>query len=294
MFTTYNTEYGTLYIVSTPIGNFRDLSPRAIEILSTVDMIAAEDTRRTIILLNKIGIRNQLVSNHNYNEYNRVRYFIDQLKEGKNIAIVTDAGTPCISDPGNALIKTAIQEDIRILGVPGCCAAINALVVSGFDLSSFLFYGFFPRENGERMKLLRKMRRETITRTYVFYESPKRILSTVSFFADNDAGCQMSLSNDMTKPYERTYRGTPAEVRDMLLENEHYDKGEYVLNVEVDREYLITETEHTVSPEALLTEMMVTNNCSVKEAIKLALAEETNTYSKNELYAASIRLKELF
>ena len=150
---------GTLYIVATPIGNSRDMSPRGIQILTDVDIIAAEDTRRSMVLLNKLDIHNKLVSNHKFNEYGKAKYFINEMKSGKSVAVITDAGTPCISDPGNELIRAAVEEGIRVVGVPGCCAAVNALAISGFDLSSFLFYGFFPRENAERRRLLERIRR---------------------------------------------------------------------------------------------------------------------------------------
>ena len=148
---------GTLYIVATPIGNSRDMSPRGTQILTDADIIAAEDTRRSMVLLNKLGIKNKLVSNHKFNEYGKAKYFIQEMKAGKSVAVITDAGTPCISDPGNELIKAAVEEGIRVVGIPGCCAAVNALAISGFDLSSFTFFGFFPRENAERRKLLERI-----------------------------------------------------------------------------------------------------------------------------------------
>ena len=150
-------EYGTLYIVATPIGNSQDMSPRGIRVLTEVDIIAAEDTRRSMILLNKLDIHNKLMANHKFNEHGKAKYFISELKEGKSIAVITDAGTPCISDPGNELIKAAVAEGIKVVGIPGCCAAVNALSISGFELSSFLFYGFFPRENPDRRKLLEQI-----------------------------------------------------------------------------------------------------------------------------------------
>lgn len=296
-----NTQAGKLYIVATPIGNYHDMSPRGVQVLSEADIIAAEDTRRTIILLNKLGLRKeQLVSNHNYNEGRRIKYFIEQLSSGKSVAVVTDAGTPCISDPGNELIKAAIKEGIQVVGIPGCCAAVNALVVSGFDLRSFLFCGFFPRENGERLKHVRRMRREAATRTFVYYESPKRIMGAMDFFIDNGVDCQVSLSNDMTKRYEMTFRGTPSEVKAQLEEKGSYDengefaiKGEFVIVLELNKEYMITQKEHVFTPEAMIVEALVKSGCSVKEAVEIILADETNTYSKNELKAAGIRLKNL-
>ena len=121
---------GTLYIVATPIGNSRDITERAREILTTADIIAAEDTRRSVVLLNKLGIRgNALSANHKFNEYGKARYFVEQLQQGKNVAVITDAGTPCISDPGNELIRAAVEEGIRVVGIPGCCAAVTALSI---------------------------------------------------------------------------------------------------------------------------------------------------------------------
>lgn len=286
--------FGTLYIVATPIGNSRDMSPRGIDILTNVDIIAAEDTRRSMILLNKLEIKNKLVSNHKFNEYGKAKYFINEMKEGKSVAVITDAGTPCISDPGNELIKAAVEEGIRVVGIPGCCAAVTALSISGFDLSTFLFYGFFPRENSERRKLLEEMRKGVGTRTFAFYESPKRIMDTVEFFIESEAMCQMCLCNDMTKLHEMTFRGTPEEVKNQLLAKGNYDKGEFALIVEIDKEYIFNKTEHTVSPEAILVDALMKNDCTMKEAIKLVLADENNSYSKNELYAASLNLKNMF
>lgn len=287
------TAPGKLYIVATPIGNSRDMSARGIQILTDADIIAAEDTRRSMVLLNKLEIRNKLVSNHKFNEHGKAKYFIAELKAGKNIAVITDAGTPCISDPGNELIKAAIEEGIDIVGIPGACAAVTALSISGFDLSTFLFYGFFPREAADRRRVLEKMR-EGFTRTYVFYESPKRIMDAVEFLLEAGFDGQLCLCNDLTKLHEMTFRGTPAEVRGQLLAKGNYDKGEFCLVLELAEGYLFRKREHTVTPEALLVDKMVQENCRAKDAIKLVLADENNSYSKNELYAASLRLRELF
>ena len=284
---------GKLYIVATPIGNSRDMSPRGRDILSSVDIIAAEDTRRSMVLLGKLEIRNKLVSNHKFNEYGKARYFVDEMLAGKSIAVITDAGTPCISDPGNELIRAAVEAGIDVIGVPGCCAAVTALSVSGFDLSSFLFYGFFPRENAERRKLLEKLRRGD-TRTFVFYESPKRIMELVDFFVDSGAGVRMCLCNDLTKLHEMSFRGTPAEVKDKLLAKGNYEKGEYAVVIEIEESYLFTKTEHTVSAEAMLVDAMVARGVSGKDAVAAVLADENNSYSKNELKAALLNLKKLF
>ena len=286
-------QNGTLYIVATPIGNSRDMSERGREILETVDVIAAEDTRRSVVLLNKLGIRNDLSANHKFNEHGKAKWFLSRLLAGESVAVVTDAGTPCISDPGNELIRAAVEAGIDVIGVPGCCAAVTALSVSGFDLSSFLFYGFFPRENAERRKLLEKLRRGD-TRTFVFYESPKRIMDLVDFFVDSGAGVRMCLCNDLTKLHEMSFRGTPVEVKDKLLAKGNYEKGEYAVVIEIEESYLFTKTEHTVSAEAMLVDAMVARGVSGKDAVAAVLADENNSYSKNELKAALLNLKKLF
>ena len=286
-------DFGTLYIVATPIGNSRDMSPRGIQILSEVDIIAAEDTRRSMILLNKLEIRNKLMSNHKFNEYGKAKFFINEMKAGKSVAVITDAGTPCISDPGNELIKAAVEEGIRVVGIPGCCAAVTALSISGFDLSSFLFYGFFPRENVERRKMLEKMRRGD-TRTFALYESPKRIMELVEFFINENAKVRMCLCNDLTKLHEMSFRGSPAEVKEQLLAKGNYDKGEYAVVIEIEEDYIFNKVEHTVSAEAMLVDAMVAGDISPKEAVAAVLADENNSYSKNELKAAALRLKKMF
>ena len=286
-------QNGTLYIVATPIGNARDMSARGKEILETVDIIAAEDTRRSVVLLNKLGIRNDLSANHKFNEHGKAKWFLAQLLDGKSIAVITDAGTPCISDPGNELIKLAIENGVRVVGVPGACAAVTALSISGFDLSTFFFYGFFPRENADRRRVLEMMRKGD-TKTYAFYESPKRIMGAVDFLIDSEANVHLCLCNDMTKLHEMTFRGTPAEVKERLLAKGSYDKGEYAMIVEVADEYRLREVEHITSPEALLVDCMVRHDLSAKDAIKRLLKDENNTYSKNELYAAHLALKDRF
>ena len=284
---------GNLYIVATPIGNSRDMSPRGVQILTEVDIIAAEDTRRSMVLLNKLGIKNKLVSNHKFNEYGKAKYFINEMLSGKSVAVITDAGTPCISDPGNELIKAAVEAGIKVIGVPGCCAAVTALSVSGFDLSSFMFFGFFPRENADRRRILEKLRRGD-TKTFAFYESPKRIMELVDFFIDSGAMVRMCLCNDLTKLHEMSFRGTPAEVKEQLLAKGNYDKGEYAVIIEVDDSYVFNKVEHTVSAEAMLVDAMVSGGISAKAAVAKVLEDENNSYSKNELKAAALNLKRLF
>ncbi|MER2152022.1 MAG: 16S rRNA (cytidine(1402)-2'-O)-methyltransferase [Candidatus Limivicinus sp.] len=280
-------------MVATPIGNSADLSPRGRKILEEADLIAAEDTRRSMVLLNKLGVRNRLVSNHKFNEHGKASWFIGVLKEGKNIAVITDAGTPCISDPGNELIRAAVDEGIRVVGIPGCCAAVNALSVSGFDLSSFAFLGFFPRENAERLRLLDTMRRDRTTATFALYESPKRVMSMVDFLIDSGADCRVCLMNDMTKLHEMSFRGSPAEVKEQLLRKGNYEKGEYALVLELNEDYRYQKEEHLVSAEAMLVDAMM-QGMDAKTAIAAVLADQNNSYSKNELKSAALNLKRLF
>jgi 16S rRNA (cytidine1402-2'-O)-methyltransferase len=279
--------------VATPIGNSADLSPRGRRILEEADLIAAEDTRRSMVLLNKLGIRGRLVSNHKFNEHGKAAWFIGELKEGKNVAVITDAGTPCISDPGNELIRAAVDEGIRVVGIPGCCAAVNALSVSGFDLSSFAFLGFFPRENAERLRLLDTMRRDRTTATFALYESPRRIMGLIDFLIENEARCRVCLMNDMTKLHEMSFRGSPAEVREQLLQKGNYEKGEYALVLELEEDYRYQKEEHLVSPEAMLVDAMM-QGLDSKAAIAAVLQDQNNSYSKNELKAAALNLKKLF
>lgn len=284
---------GCLYIVATPIGNSADLSPRGRKILEEADLIAAEDTRRSMVLLNKLGIRNRLVSNHKFNEHGKAAWFVQQLAEGKNIAVITDAGTPCISDPGNELIRAAVDAGIRVVGIPGCCAAVNGLAVSGFDLRSFCFLGFFPRENAERLKLLDTLRRDQTTSVFAFYESPLRIMDLLDFLIREYAGCELCLLNDMTKLHEATFRGSPEEVKEQLLQKGSYDKGEYTLIVSLNGDYRYQREEKLVSAEALLVDAMM-RGLDGKQAVQAVLDDRNSLYSKNELKAALIHLKNLF
>ena len=234
-----------------------------------------------------------MVSYFEHNKRERGEIITSRILAGESCAIVTDAGMPCISDPGDELIRAAVGSGIRVVGIPGCCAAVTALSISGFDLSTFLFYGFFPREAADRRRVLSMMRKGD-TRTYAFYESPKRIMSAVEFFIEENAGIRLCLCNDMTKLHEMTFRGSPAEVREQLLRKGNYEKGEYAFIAEVCEEYMLREVEHISSPEALLVDCMVRHDCTARDAIRLLLGDENNTYSKNELYAAHLALKERF
>jgi 16S rRNA (cytidine1402-2'-O)-methyltransferase len=246
-----------------------------------------------MVLLNKLGIRNRLVSNHKFNEHGKAKWFVQEMLSGKSVAVITDAGTPCISDPGNELIRAAVDAGIRVVGIPGCCAAVNALSVSGFDLRSFCFLGFFPRENAERLRLLDTMRRDQITSVFVFYESPLRIMEMIDFLIRESASCSLCVMNDMTKLHEMSFRGSPSHVKEQLLAKGNYEKGEYSVVLSLDEDYRYRREQKLVSAEALLVDAMV-RGADSRQALQEVLSDRNNTFSKNELKAAAIRLKSLF
>ena len=218
-----------LFVVATPIGNLSDMSPRALEVLRSADLIAAEDTRVTRALLNHFGIDTPTVSNHQHNEAHRASPLVERmLAEDLTVAVVTDAGTPCISDPGSVLVREAAGAGVEVLAVPGPTAMASALSVSGFDTREFAFYGFLPRGGKELREKLLAMRRSGVP-VAVVHESPHRVIDLVEEIARTLPGCRVSASCDLTKLYEKTIRGDAQDVLAMLRANEKAEKGEYCL-----------------------------------------------------------------
>ncbi|MEA2013823.1 MAG: 16S rRNA (cytidine(1402)-2'-O)-methyltransferase [Thermodesulfobacteriota bacterium] len=207
-------QKGTLYIVATPIGNLEDITLRAMRILGEVQLIAAEDTRRTKILLDAHGIDTPLTSLHDRNELKKSAYLIARLNEGTDIAYVSDAGTPGISDPGYIFVKQTISQSIKVVPVPGPVAAIAALNVSGLPMDSFTFFAFLPSRHGKRIKLLESLKEES--RTMVFYESPNRLVATLNDINQIFGDRQIAVSRELTKIYEETLRGTVSEISESL------------------------------------------------------------------------------
>ena len=284
---------GTLYVVATPIGRVVDITVRAIKVLEGVDLIAAEDTRRSYILLNILGLRKEVISNQKFNEHRKTEIFISALRDGRSVAVISDAGTPCISDPGNELIRRALEEGFPVVPVPGACAAVSGVSASGFDLTSFLFCGFFPKENTEKKEELKRLQ-SGVTRTFIYYESPKRILKTIGFLAEKLPQASLCLCNDLTKTHERFYRGCPADVLAELNANPNAEKGEFTLIIEVPAaEAKEEEPSLPHSPEAALVEEMLNGAPTLRDAMT-ALLEKDSPFKKNDLKAASIRLKNLF
>jgi 16S rRNA (cytidine1402-2'-O)-methyltransferase len=209
--------------VATPIGNLEDVSSRAIRILGEVDLIACEDTRHTRHLLDRYGITKPLVSYHEHNEQARAGELVACLQAGQNIALVSDAGTPLIADPGYRLVEQAREKGIVVTPIPGACALIAALSASGLPTDTFLFHGFLPPKQGQRRKLLEGLK--TIRATLVFYEAPHRILETLQDIAATLGSRQVVLARELTKIHEEFLRGTPAELHS-ALEQRPAVKGE--------------------------------------------------------------------
>ena len=283
---------GTLYVVATPIGNRADISERALTVLRQADVIAAEDTRTTQNLLHLYGITGRTASNHKFNEQKQKDFLLSCLQEGKNVAVVSDAGTPCISDPGHVIIRAAAQAGISVVGVCGANAVVTALSVSGFDCSSFAFHGFLPRKDSELDNLF-QTDAESAVRVNVYYESPKRIKKSLQVLSRVSPFAEVCLCNDLTKLYERTYRGAPEEVLQMLTDNPDSEKGEYTLIAFYpEKETVVSDKEgHAATLEAKIVDYMVAHNVSAKQAVAELAGKET---PKKELYNAMLHLKQLF
>jgi 16S rRNA (cytidine1402-2'-O)-methyltransferase len=219
---------GILYIVSTPIGNMEDITLRALRILKEVDLIAVEDTRRTGLLLKHFGIQAPLTSYFEGNELKKREFILSKLKEGKHIALVSDAGTPGISDPGFRLIQLAIESQIPIIPIPGPSAAITALSVSGLPTDAFFFEGFLPHKSKKRRDLLKQL--EEVKETLIFYESPHRISETLQDILEILGDREIVLTRELTKAYEEIIRGKVSDIRDQIGEKKL--KGEITLVIE--------------------------------------------------------------
>ncbi|MDD4294725.1 MAG: 16S rRNA (cytidine(1402)-2'-O)-methyltransferase [Candidatus Omnitrophica bacterium] len=214
-----------LYIVSTPIGNLEDITLRAIRILKEVDIILAEDTRVTGVLLKKHNIVKKTISFHDHNENKKIKQTISLLKEGKNIALVSDAGTPAISDPGYLLIKKCREENLQITVLPGACAAIAAITLTSFSRTNFKFMGYMPRKKTQCEKIIKKIQDEKITT--VFYESPYRVLKSLEIIANIMPENNIAIIREITKKFEEVIEGKAKEIFNKVKEKTL--KGEIVL-----------------------------------------------------------------
>lgn len=273
-----------LYCVATPIGNLGDMSARALDTLRAVDRIYAEDTRVTRKLLTHFGIQNTLASLHDHNEQGRVQQVIDELQQGQNIALVSDAGTPLISDPGYHLVRDVAAAGFQVVAIPGASAVIAALSVAGLPTDRFVFEGFLPAKSAGRHKHLESLQRET--RTLVFYESNHRI---ADLLADMEsvlgAEREVVLARELTKLYESIYRGSVAELQVAMQQDDNMRKGEFVVMVAGAEEQ--TDDEQTsLDTDALLTTLL--DELPVKQAAKIAA--KLTGQGKNQLYRRAMEL----
>lgn len=274
---------GTLYLCATPIGNLEDMTPRVVDTLREVDLIAAEDTRNSLKLLNHFEIRTPMTSYHEYNKYDKADQLIGNLMEGKNIALITDAGTPGISDPGEVMTVKCQEAGIPVTSLPGCCACITALTLSGLSTRRFCFEGFLPSDKKDRKFVLQELQKET--RTIVLYEAPHHLKRTLEELSSTLGQRRITLCRELTKKFETVFPTTLTEAVAHYQENE--PRGEYVLVLEgLSRESL--ENSRKIKWEGISIEehmkQYTDQNIDKKEAMKLVAADRG--ISKREVYQA--------
>ena len=272
---------GTLYLCATPIGNLEDMTYRAVRILNEVDLIAAEDTRNSIKLLNHFNIKTPMTSYHEFNKYEKADYLVSKLLEGLNIAEITDAGTPGISDPGEELVKRALDAGITVTSVPGPAAFVDALIISGQSTRRFVFEAFLPTDKKERRAVLETFQKET--RTIIMYEAPHRLKKTLAELHEYIGNRKLSICKELTKRYENNFRTTIEEAMEYYEEND--PKGEFVLVIEGRSEVELQEEEMQKWDSISLEEHMniyLNKGMSKKEAMK-AVASDRGI-SKRDVY----------
>ena len=224
-------DTGKLYLVATPIGNLEDITFRAINVLKEADIIAAEDTRHTLKLLNHYEISKPLISYHRHNEDVKKEVLINKLLEGQNIALVTDAGTPGISDPGEEIVREAIENNIEIIPIPGACALINALIPSGLNTKEFAFYGFLPLNKNNRKSVLERIKKED--KTVILYEAPHKLIKTLEDIQASLGDIDCVLARELTKIHEEFIRGSINSILEKMKEKEAI-KGEYIVLLDLN------------------------------------------------------------
>ncbi len=271
----------TLYIIATPIGNLEDMTYRAVRILGEVDLIAAEDTRHSLKLLNHFGISKPLTSYFDHNQQLKGERILNALRQGKSVALISDAGTPCISDPGFQLVRDAVAENIPVVPVPGACAAIAALSASGLPTDIFTFAGFPPSRQGKRRTFLSCM--SALHGTLVLYEAPHRLLDTLSDIREVLGERQVIVARELTKIFEECIRGTASEV--IATVSQGIVRGEVVILI-APGESAQQETEPL---EDVLGRLMADGTLSIKDIAKQAAV--ISGVSRSEAYAEALRLK---
>ncbi|WP_281648601.1 16S rRNA (cytidine(1402)-2'-O)-methyltransferase [Parendozoicomonas sp. Alg238-R29] len=281
-----NSGAGTLYIVATPIGNLGDLSPRAKDVLMSVDVIAAEDTRHTSRLLSHFGIKRPLLACHDYNERGRSEQIVRRLQDGESIALVSDAGTPLISDPGYHLVNAVREADLKVVPIPGACAMVAALSVSGMPSDRFFFEGFLPAKGAGRRKRMTEL--ADFPHTWIVYESPHRIVDMLDDMAQELGGDRrLVLARELTKTFETVLSGTVSELQDILAEDENQRRGEFVVLVHGAEKPEILDD--GLSEEARRTLGVLVRELPMKQASQIA-SKLTGVKSKL-LYKAGLAMK---
>ena len=272
----YGQDSGKLYLVPTPIGNLEDITLRAKRILQEADYIAAEDTRTSGILLEKIGVHNHMLSFHKYNSKERAPELIKLMKDGAVIAEISDAGMPVISDPGYILVQECIKNDIPVVPLPGASAFATALIASGFDAQPFTYYGFLPRKKSEQQLFFEQMKKAHATS--IFYEAPHRLTKTLNNLSEIlNSERKIVVARELTKIHEEFIRGTISEVTDYFEQNA--PRGEFVVLISPN---IIEEKQLSWLELIKMVNRLVDKGESKKSAIKLVAQE--NNISKNELY----------
>lgn len=279
-----------LYVVATPIGNLNDLTPRMREALEDADLIAAEDTRVTMKLLNQFDLKKPMTSCHRHNEEGKAPQIVEKmLAEDLTVALTCDAGTPGISDPGHLLVRACWEAGIPVEPVCGPTAVATCLSASGFDAREFAFYGFLPREKKALTDKLDAIRRAGIP-VFVLYESPHRIVELTAALAEKWPQCLVCVCSDLTKRYERLYRGTASAVLVELQSNPSVEKGEYCLAVDIS---MLPPAEAPVQrPEAAA--FMLSRVLEGDDLRQAAQAATEAGYARNEVYRAKLKIGELF
>lgn len=274
---------GTLFLCATPIGNLSDMTPRVVDTLCEVDMIAAEDTRNSIKLLNYFDIKTPMTSYHEYNKVEKADQIVSWICSGKNIALITDAGTPAISDPGEVLVQKCMEAGITVTSLPGCCACITALTLSGLSTRRFCFEGFLPSDKKEKRFVLDELKKET--RTIILYEAPHHLKRTLAELYEELGDRRITLCRELTKKFETVNRTTLAEAVSYYEDNE--PKGEYVLVLEgICHAQLILEKQREWEKLTLEEHMQIYEEQGLdrKEAMKKVAADRG--ISKRDVYQA--------
>lgn len=280
-----------LYVVATPIGNLNDLTPRMKEALENADLIAAEDTRVTLKLLNHFGLKKPMISCHRHNEDARAPHLVEKmLDEDLAVALTCDAGTPGISDPGHLLVRACWEAGIPVEPVCGPSAVVTALSVSGFDAREFAFFGFLPREKKALREKLNAIRNTCIP-VFILYESPHRVTELTGQISEIWPACHLCVCSDLSKRFERVYRGTAPEVHAALVANPNADKGEYCLVADLSPLSDVASAEAPPMDAALFMLKSILDGADLRNA---ADAARDAGYPRNEIYRAKLRIAEVF